>query len=214
MDKYLQANRALWDEWTGINYRSDFYKVEAFKAGQNRLRDYEMEEIGPVEGKSLLHLQCHFGLDTLSWARLGARVTGVDFSPEAIKLARSLADEIGLHARFVCADLYGLPGALDERFDVVFTSYGVLFWLKDLARWAQIVARFLKPGGTFYVVELHPFINLFDNEDDVTGFRVRWPYFHAAGPVAVETHGTYADPQADYHSVEYSWGFGLGEVIN
>ena len=110
---------------------------------------------------------------------------GVDFSPEAIKLARSLADETGLDARFVCADLYDLPGALDERFDVVFTSYGVLFWLKDLARWAEIVARFLKPGGTFYVVELHPFVNVFDNEDDVTDFRVRWPYFHAAGPVAV-----------------------------
>src|SRR5437764_496152 len=100
MDKYLEANRALWDEWTGINYRSDFYKVEAFKAGQNRLRDYEMEEIGPVEGKTLLHLQCHFGLDTLSWARLGAQVTGADFSSEAIERARALA-ATGLRVEFL-----------------------------------------------------------------------------------------------------------------
>jgi SAM-dependent methyltransferase len=214
MDDHTSANRANWDAWTAINAASANYDVAGFKAGKLSLNRIEREELGDVAGKSLLHLQCHFGLDTLSWARLGARVTGVDFSPEAIKLAHSLADEIGLDARFVCSDLYELPGALDDRFDIVYTSYGVLFWLKDLARWAEIVAQFLRPGGTFYIVELHPFINVFDNEDDVTGFRVRWPYFHSAGPVEAETHGTYSDPQADYHSVEYSWGFGLGEVIN
>src|SRR6185312_10967955 len=121
-----------------------------FKAGGVQLWDYEIEEVGDVAGRDLLHLQCHFGLDTLSWARLGARVTGVDFSKTAIDFATRLAREAQIEARFVCSNIYDLPTVLFEQFDIVFTSYGILFWLPDVRRWAQTVAAFLRPGGTFY----------------------------------------------------------------
>lgn len=213
MDEYTRANRVNWNAWTQINAASAMYDVAGFKAGKLSLRSVEREELGDVAGKSLLHLQCHFGLDTLSWARLGARVTGVDFADEAIGLARSLAEETGLAARFICSDLYALPDLLDEQFDIVFTSYGVLFWLRDLTRWAAIAARYLKPGGIFYIAEMHPFANVFDSDDGVTELRPRWPYSHEAGPVPNETQGTYANPQADFQATEYCWSFGLGEVI-
>ncbi len=146
MDRYRLANRALWDEWTAINARAE--RLDEFRASGVRIRDYEIEEVGPVTGKDLLHLQCHFGADTLSWARLGARVTGADFSEPAIGLARSLAAEIGIAATFVCAELYELPERLDADFDVVYTSRGVLGWLHDIPRWAGVVARFLSPAGS------------------------------------------------------------------
>jgi len=214
MDKYLQANRALWDEWTGINYRSDFYKVEAFKAGRNRLREYEMEEIGPIEGKTLLHLQCHFGLDTLSWARLGAEVTGADFSPAAIERARALAAELSLPATFVCADLYDLPTQLPGTFDIVYTSRGVLGWLPDMQRWAQVVTHFLKPGGVFYITEIHPFEQVFDDDDGVTELRLRHPYFTTREPLVFTPQGSYADRTATVKAEhEYAWNHGLGEIV-
>ena len=214
MNKYLNANRDLWDEWTGINYRSDFYRVDAFKAGLNKLRPYEMEEIGPVEGKELLHLQCHFGMDTLCWARLGARVTGADFSPAPIEQARALAAEVGLEARFVCSDLYELPDKLNKTFDIVYTSRGVLGWLPDLERWAQVVAHFVRPGGFFYITEIHPVANAFDDEDGVTEPRLRYPYFSHADPIVIKTEGSYADPTATVeHDVSYGWNHGLGEIV-
>lgn len=214
MDDYTAANRANWDARTPINAASAHYDVAGFRAGKLSLHHLERDELGAVAGTSLLHLQCHFGLDTLSWARLGAVATGVDFSPQAIALARSLAAELGLDARFVCADIYDLPDVLREQFDLVFTPYGVLPWLRDLPRWAALVAQFLRPGGTFYLVEEHPFVNVFDEERGGADFRVRWPYAHADGPVTVTGHGTYSNPTADYHRVEYCWGYGLGEVIN
>jgi len=140
MDDYLAANRALWDEWTAIHELSSFYDLESFKAGGSRLRAYEVNEVGEVAGKSLLHLQCHFGIDALSWARHGARVTGADFSARAVELARSLAAELRLDATFVRSDLYDLPSVLDGQFDIVYTSRGVLGWLPDLDRWAGVVA--------------------------------------------------------------------------
>jgi SAM-dependent methyltransferase len=169
MDRYRLANRALWNEWTAINVRAEtFYRLEEFRAGGVRVRDYEIEEVGPVTGKDLLHLQCHFGTDTLSWARLGARVTGADFSETAIGRARSLAAELGIAATFVCAELYELPERLDGDFDVVYTSRGVLGWLPDIPRWAGVVARFLRPGGIFYITEVHPVALAFDDRSGVT----------------------------------------------
>ena len=156
MDEYLESNRALWDEWTSIHVRSEFYDVESFKRGGIRLRPYELEEIGDVAGKDVLHLQCHFGLDTLSFARLGARVTGADFSAPAIAQARALAEELGLDARFVQSNLYDLPSTLQGDFDVVYTSRGVIGWLPDLDRWAEVAAHFVRPGGIFYITEGHP----------------------------------------------------------
>lgn len=214
MDKYLEANRALWDELTGINFRSDFYRVEAFKAGLNKLRPYELDEVGPVDGKDLLHLQCHFGLDSLCWARLGARVVGADFSPAAVEQARALAADVGLDAKFVCSDLYDLPNQLTERFDVVYTSRGVLGWLPDVERWAQVAAHFVRPGGFVYITEVHPVANVFDDDQGATDLRLRYPYFSQAEPFVFETKGSYADRSASVtQEVEYSWNHGMGEII-
>jgi SAM-dependent methyltransferase len=201
-NEYLRANRETWNAWTRINAASAHDDVAGFGAGKSTLNRIERDELGDVTGKALLPLQCHFGLDTLSWARSGARVTGVDCADEAIVLATALAAETGLGARFIRADIYDLPGVLAETFDIVYTSGGVLFWLKDLDRWAEIVAHFLAPGGTFSLLEQHPFINIFDNDPQVTGFNVRWPYFHTPQPVATEAQGTYADPAAAHHTTE------------
>jgi SAM-dependent methyltransferase len=213
VEEYVRSNRRLWDDWAAIHEKSAFYGVEGFKAGRSSLFPIELEELGDVSGKTLLHLQCHFGQDTLSWARLGAKVTGVDFSERAIELARSLSEELGIPARFICSDIYDLPEALSGEFDIVFTSYGVLGWLPDLERWAEVVSRFLRPGGIFYVVEAHPFANVFDDEEE-KDLRVKYPYFHGSEPLRFERRGSYADPEADFHSVEYVWDHSLSEIVN
>src|SRR6266581_3078248 len=140
MDEYLRANRRLWDAWTDAHVGSTFYDVESFRAGGERgirIKDYEREEVGDVRGKRLLHLQCHFGLETLSWARLGATVTGVDFSEKGIAQAKALAAELQIRARFLLSNVYDLPRSLNEEFDIVFSSIGVINWLPDLAAWAK-----------------------------------------------------------------------------
>jgi SAM-dependent methyltransferase len=211
----LAANRALWNELVAIHARSAFYNLEGFLAGKSSLKDIEVAELGDVRGKSLLHLQCHFGMDTLSWARLGARVTGVDFSEKAIALAHSLSEQLGLEARFFCGNVYDLPDILQDRFDIVFTSYGVLLWLPDLTRWAEVIAHFLKPGGTFYIVEIHPFARIFDDREDARELKVAYPYFQPAEPSRFEDDGSYADRSAKLDNrVSYEWGHTLAEILN
>lgn len=213
MNEYMAANRALWEEWTSIHERSDFYDVEGWKAGRHPLPGFVVDEVGDVTGKDLLHLQCHFGLDTLAWARRGARVTGVDFSDRAISLARSLAAEMDLDARFVRADVLALDQVLDGDFEVVFTSFGVLGWLPDLDRWARVVARFLRPGGMLYLAEFHPFSQVMDDEGG-TAPALRYRYFPSAEPLAFPTQGSYADPDAQVEQpVEYSWAHSMGEIV-
>lgn len=210
------ANEALWDAWTAVHATGDFYDLERFKAGGIRIRPYEIELVGDVAGRSLLHLQCHFGIDTLSWARLGARVTGADFSPAAIELARSLADELGFaDARFVRSNLYDLPDVLDGQFDVVYTSRGVLGWLPDIRGWARVVAHFLASGGTFFITEIHPVAQVFENEGVGPGeLRLSYPYWEHAEPLRFEVKGSYADPTADVgEHTEHGWDHGLGEIV-
>jgi SAM-dependent methyltransferase len=214
MDERMAANRALWDEWTGVHVASDFYDVAGFKEGGVRVRPYEIEEIGDVDRKDLLHLQCHFGIDTLSWARLGANVTGADFSEAAVERARALAEELGLRAAFVCSNLYELPANLDGDFDVVYTSRGVLGWLPDLEGWAGVIEHFLRPGGTFYITEVHPFLQVFDDEEGVTQLRVRYHYFPRREPLVFPVRGSYADPDADIETpFEYGWQHSIGEIV-
>lgn len=213
MNEYLLANQALWDAWTPIHERSEFYDVDGWKAGRRALPRFVVDEVGDVAGRDLLHLQCHFGLDTLSWARLGAKVTGVDFSQPAIALARSLAAETGLHARFVQADVLQLDDLLEGDFEVVFTSFGVLWWLPDLARWARVVARFLRPGGMFYLADFHPVAQVMD---DLDGDRPvpRYDYFPSPEPIAFQVRGSYADPDAQVeHEAEYGWAHSMGEIV-
>ncbi|HEU4919163.1 MAG TPA: class I SAM-dependent methyltransferase [Candidatus Limnocylindrales bacterium] len=215
-DAALRDNEALWDAWTRVHEASEFYDLEGFKRGGIRLRPYEIQEVGPVAGKDLLHLQCHFGIDTLSWARLGARVTGADFSEAAIGLARSVAAEIGIpDARFVRAKLDDLPNVLEADFDVVYTSRGVLGWLPDIRRWAEVVAHFVRPGGRFYITEIHPVAQVFENEGVEPGqLLLRYPYWEHADPLSFPVVGSYADPEADVTGhTEYGWDHGLGEIV-
>lgn len=210
MKHYLDNNRELWNGYARIHWASRFYDVPGFKAGRKSLNPVELAELGPVTGKSLLHLQCHFGMDTISWARLGAQVTGVDFADEAIALAQSLSHELSTPARFICSNLYDLPQALDEQFDIVFTSYGALCWLPDLKGWGQVAARYLKPGGTFYIVEFHPVMGMLDD----SGERFELNYFGGEEPSKYEVHGSYADPNTDFSHTAYEWRFGIGDVVN
>jgi SAM-dependent methyltransferase len=210
----VESNRALWNKWTAVHLESDFYHVDTFKSGDNRIRDYEIAEVGDVTDKELLHLQCHFGLDTLSWARLGARVTGIDYSEAAIAAAQTLAKDVGIDAQFVHSNVYDLPNALDGEFDIVYTSRGVLGWLPDLEAWAEVVARFMKPGGTFYITEAHPILWVFDDDESATELRPRYDYFFKDA-LAFPVKGSYADPEADVdHETEFGWDHTLSAIIN
>jgi ubiquinone/menaquinone biosynthesis C-methylase UbiE len=210
------ANQRLWEAWTAVHAEGDFYDLAGFRAGGIRLTDEEIAAVGDVRGRTLLHLQCHFGIDTLSWARLGARVTGADFSPAAIRLAREIAADIGIEdARFVDSNLYELPEHLDGQFDVVYTSRGVLGWLPDIRSWARVVAHFVKPGGTFYILEAHPVIQAFEMEGVAPGeLRLTYPYWEHRDPLVFDVKGSYADPDADVgEQKEHGWDHGLGEIV-
>jgi len=174
MKEYFKSNQELWDQKTPIHLNSEFYDMEAFRAGKTSLNRDEIAHLGDdIAGKSLLHLQCHFGQDTLSWAKMGAKATGIDFSEKAIQQARALNDEMGLDAKFVQSNVYDLKENLEGQFDVVFTSYGVLTWLPDLEEWASIVNHFLKPGGIFYIMEFHPTLYMLDWDNG----KIAYQYF-------------------------------------
>ena len=211
-EEWRAANRANWDERVPIHTSGVFYDVASFKAGGERLQPFEVSEVGDVTGKDLLHLQCHFGMDTLSWARRGARVEGLDFSAPAVEAARSLASEIGLDATFVRSDVYEAAEALGGRtFDVVYTCRGALNWLPDMGRWAEVVASLLHPGGFLYLAEFHPFTEVFGDES----LTVERDYFHSREPDVWDEPGTYADPEAETkNNLTYEWRHPLGEVVS
>jgi SAM-dependent methyltransferase len=213
MNEYLEANLAAWEARTPYHVRSAFYDVAGFKAGRETLSAAELRAFGDVRGKSLLHLQCHFGLDTLSWARHGAVVTGIDFSPTAIAEARSLAAELALPATFVESELTALPRNLDGEFDFVFTSHGAIIWLADLGEWARVIAHFLKPGGRFLVFEGHPFAYQFDDERKDGEMRLRYRYFDTRTANGGEESGTYADLDAPIVTKDYIWLHSMAEIV-
>lgn len=209
-DDYLEYNRRAWNARTEVHLQADFYDLPGFLAGKNTLKPIELELLGDIAGCRILHLQCHFGQDTLSLARLGAQVTGVDLSDRAIAAARQLAEQVAPEARFLVSDIYALPEHLDEQFDVVFTSYGVLGWLPDLDRWAGVVARYLRPGGRFVMAEFHPLIWMLDDEMQ----HFRYPYIQTE-PIVEDISRTYTgDADPDLPPVtQVSWNHGLARVI-
>jgi ubiquinone/menaquinone biosynthesis C-methylase UbiE len=207
--RFFEANKDAWNKRTGVHKDSAFYDLEGFKAGKTSLMPIELKELGDVAGKSLLHLQCHFGMDTLSWAREGATVTGVDLSDDAIAIANELSNELDIAATFIASNVYDLADHLDKQFDIVYTSYGVVGWLPDLEKWAAIVERFLKPGGTFYMVEFHPVVWMMDED-----FKYIKYAYHNAETIAEKQTGTYTDRYAAIEYEEYSWNHSLSEVIN
>lgn len=205
---YLEINRQAWNKRTEIHVNSEFYNQEQFLKGKSSLNDIELNLLGDVTGKSILHLQCHFGQDTISLARLGATATGVDFSDKAIEQAKHIAKDTNANARFICCDVYDLPNHLNQKFDVVFTSYGTIGWLPDLNQWAGIISRFLKPNGTFVFVEFHPVVWMFDNNFEHISYR----YFNS-GAIEETNTGTYADKTADVVVSDVSWNHSIAEVL-
>ena len=217
MDHRIEANRKNWNERTPVHAASEFYDVAGFRSGRITLNDIERTEVGSVVGKSLLHLQCHFGMDTMSWTRLGAQATGVDISDAAIDLAKTLNNELQLNTRFIRSNIYDLPNILDEEFDIVYTAMGVLCWLPDLSGWANIIARFLKPNGIFYILDGHPFSHVFESEENRAGvqeLRVRHPYFKRnEGEFYDGGHPSYAGPDI-IETGCYEWQHSVGDILN
>ena len=188
---------------------SAFYDLASFKNGKTSLNRTELEELGDVKGKSLLHLQCHFGMDTMSWQREGAQCTGVDLSNEAIDLARQINAELGLNAEFICCNVYDLKQHLDKKFDIVFTSYGTIGWLPNIDTWADIVNHFLKPGGSFYMADFHPVLWMMDEQFE----RIKYDYFNTS-VITEDISGTYTDRSAPIRSTEHSWNHPVSEILN
>lgn len=209
-DELFADNRAAWDQRVPVHAASRFYDVEGWKAGASSLQPIEQALAGDVRGQRLLHLQCHFGLDTLSWARLGAEVVGVDFSPEAIALARALAAEVGLGARFVECNVYDTRAHVPETFDLVVTTYGVLGWLPDLRPWARVVHDSLAPGGRLVLVEFHPVVWMSQIGPDLLP---RYSYFNT-GPITEEGAGTYAERDSGIRYREHGWNHPMSDVLN
>lgn len=220
--KYFEANKLLWNQRTLVHKDSSFYDLPSFLAGKSCLKEIELSELGDITGKRILHLQCHFGMDTLSLARMGAKVVGVDLSDTAIEEAKKLNNDLGLDAEFICCNIYDLHPQITEytkvslfgenlegAFDIVFTSYGVIGWLPDLNRWAEIISHYLKPGGFFYMAEFHPVVWMLDEDFE----KVKY-YYHNQELIAINAQGTYTNPEANIRGKEYSWNHSISEVLN
>jgi SAM-dependent methyltransferase len=215
LDEYRRANRANWDSRVDTHYGSDDYGIDRFVSDPTHISGvvrYDSEKLGDISGRRLIHLQCHIGTDTISWARLGATVTGVDLSEKSIEAARRLSQDSATPARFVVSELYDSPRIVGETFDVVYTGVGAICWLPDITEWARVVASFLEPGGVFYMREGHPMMWAMDFESEE--LRVKYPYFETEEPDAEEEHETYAGEGTVGSPLSYAWNHGIGETID
>lgn len=208
MKDYLDINRQTWNDKVSVHIHSDFYNQQAFLNGKSSLNDIELALLGDVSGKRILHLQCHFGQDTISLARMGATTVGVDFSDKAIETAQGIARDLKADAEFICSDIYDLPNRMYQEFDIVFTSYGTIGWLPDLDKWAKVISHFLKPGGTFIFAEFHPVVWMFDDEFKYVAYN----YFKS-DPIVENETGTYADRSSGISNQSISWNHSLSEVF-
>ena len=206
---YININKQTWNNKTDVHIASEFYDNESFLNGKSTLNTIELALLGDVKGKKILHLQCHFGQDTMTLARMGASTVGVDLSDKAVERATAFAKQLELDATFVCCDLYDTPKYLDEQFDLVFTSYGTIGWLPDLAKWANVITHFLKPGGQFIMADFHPVVWMYD--DDFT--KVFYNYFNVE-PIIEDTSGTYAEKNADLVDKSVGWNHPISEILN
>ena len=208
-NNYIEINRQSWNNRIDTHLKSEFYDLEKFIKGKNSLNSIELELLGDLSGKTILHLQCHFGQDTISLSRLGAEVTGVDLSDKAIESAKQIAKQTKSNTTFICCDIYDLPNYLDKQFDIVFASYGTIGWLPDIDKWSKIVTKFLKPNGQFVFVEFHPVVWMFDDNFEKISYR----YFNSGAIVETEI-GTYADKNSEITQEYVMWNHDLSEVVN
>ena len=210
LKKAFQTNRETWNNKTSIHYESKFYDRHAFAKAKNSLNSYELAALTDVQGKSLLHLQCHFGQDSLSWAAKGAQVTAVDISDKAIDLAKKLSQELEIPATFICCNVLDTSEYVTDCFDYIFTSYGTIGWLPDLKPWAAMIAERLKKGGAFYMVEFHPIGWMYEY---INGKPELSYHYDRSEAIYEEYQGTYADQQASIISKEYGWNHSLSSVL-
>jgi len=215
-----EMNRAWWDEVTPVHAGSEFYDVDGFLKGKTALDRLELDWLGDVAGKRVLHLQCHFGKSTIEIARRGAvQVVGVDFSPVAIKTARELADKAGVTDRvsFIECDVLRLDqvfekqSVLDKGFDIVFTSYGVIYWLSNLHRWGEIITKMLAPNGKFVIIEVHPSVMMFEWENG--RIERKFGYFHCEEGLTMPPMPDYADRNFTPVSETREWQWSLADVF-
>lgn len=208
MSNYKESNKEAWNKKTDIHINSEFYDNDSFLQGRNTLQSIELDLLGDIAGKRILHLQCHFGQDSISLARMGADVTAVDLSDKAITKAREFSEQ-GVSVEFICSDIYDLPQILNQKFDIVFTSYGVIGWLPDLKKWGEIVSYYLKPQGRFVFVEFHPLVWIFD--DDFS--KIAYDYFDT-GEIIESFTGTYADRDSDISYTTITRNHSMSEVVS
>ena len=218
MDEYAQVNRANWDERVPAHAASPDYNVDDFLADPAYLNDvvrFDLPLLSDISGQRGVHLQCHIGTDTISLARLGASMTGVDFSGPAVRQARALAEQTGADATFVESDIYQAADAVGRgAFDFVFTGIGALCWLPTVSRWARVVADVLRPGGRLFIREGHPVLwSLADErEDDL--IVIEYPYFERDEPTIFDQGGTYVSTEVEFeHTITHEWNHGLGEIV-
>lgn len=209
MQNYIEINKESWNNRLEAHLRSDFYDLNSFIEGKSSLNKIELDILGDIKGKNILHLQCHFGQDTISLSRLGANVTGVDFSEKSIEKAKELAEITNSKAEFICCDIYDLPNLLNKKYDIVFTSYGTIAWLPDLDKWAYVISNFMKKNSRFIFVEFHPVVWMFD--DDIE--KIIYPYLKSDAIIEDEV-GTYADKSAEIQQKCVTWNHGISEVVN
>ena len=206
---YKEINRKSWNNRVDAHIESEFYDMKGFLLGNSSLNPIELELLGDIKDKSILHLQCHFGQDTISLARAGGKTTGVDLSDKAIQKANEIAEECKVDTTFICCDIFDLPDHLNEQFDIVFASYGTIGWLPDLDKWARIISRFLKSNGHFIFVEFHPVVWMFD--DDFA--KIEYNYFNS-GAIVESEEGTYADREAEISQECIVWNHSMSDIIN
>ncbi|MFY8020812.1 MAG: class I SAM-dependent methyltransferase [Bacteroidia bacterium] len=207
-ENYLELNQQSWNNKVDVHIHSTFYDMQGFEAGNTSLKEIELALLGDIQGKKILHLQCHFGQDTLSLARMGAEVTGIDLSDKAIEKAKEISSAMKIPCGFVCTDVYSVPDVITEQFDMVFTSYGTIGWLPDLDQWAAVIQTMLKPGGKFIFVEFHPVVWMFDDDFN----EIAYSYFNQGEIIETET-GTYANRDADIQQKYICWNHSLSEVF-
>jgi SAM-dependent methyltransferase len=208
----ILTNREYWDHLAPVHYRA-YDDIKRLRTGENPLDDIQKKELGDVRGKSVLHLQCHIGNDSICLERLGATVTAVDFSPASINIAKQLNEELGANVRFICSDIYDLPSILEKQFDVVYTSQGVLLWLRDIQRWGEIVAHFIKPGGFFYIMDTHPILFAFE-DDEKNGIKLHHPYFTTGPAYWDDEWPDYADDSFINKKPCFDWTWTMSDIVN
>lgn len=207
-ENYIEINKQSWNNQVPVHLDSDFYDMKSFLNGKNTLPQIDVDLLGDIKGKNILHLQCHFGQDSLSMARMGAKVTGIDLSDKAIEKAQELNTQLNLDAKFISCDVYNTLEHINEQFDIVYTSYGTIGWLPNLDKWANVIAKALKPNGKLVFVEFHPVIWMFDDK-----FTKIQYHYHNEKAIAEEHSGTYANKEAEIKTDYIGWNHSLSEVF-